>query len=105
MGQGGDIHISLHGNKKQMSLVIKDNGEGISRENLPFVCDPFFTTKPRTMNFGLGLSYCYNVMKQHGGTLEIESGEDAGTTVSLGFPVKKVVRIPSNLPQRWVAHV
>ena len=89
---GGEIRIDIYENKKFVTIAVKDNGPGISKENLPHVIDPFFSTKHRSKNFGLGLSYCYNVMQQHGGGLEIQSEEGIGTTVLLNFPIKRLSR-------------
>lgn len=71
-------------------ISISDNGPGIHTENLKAVFDPFFTTKAsRGNNFGLGLSYCYNVMLKTGGSLEINSEVNKGTTVKVIFPKSK----------------
>lgn len=96
---GGEITVQIYKIKKKVTLAIQDTGAGISRENLKFVLDPFFSTKMRTLNFGLGLSYCYNVMQKSGGSLEIHSIEGVGTTLFLNFSAKKVINA-ANLPQR-----
>lgn len=88
----GKLDIEVYKNKKNVTLAIKDNGIGISKANLPHVLNPFFTTKQRSLNFGLGLCYCYNVMQKGGGSLEIQSEENVGTTVFLHFPLKKVIQ-------------
>ena len=94
MQPGGLIHIRMFRTKKRVSIVIEDNGSGISKESLRYVFDPFFSTKKnRDLNFGLGLSYGYSVMQKHGGSIEIQSEEQVGTMVSLHFPVKRIVRI------------
>jgi signal transduction histidine kinase len=51
------------------------------------------------MNFGLGLSYCFNVMQKHGGSLDIFSKENIGTTVFLSFPNKRAVRLDPKIPE------
>jgi len=86
MPEGGKININVVDTKGKLAISIADNGTGIPKENLPYVKDPFFTTKKRTLNFGLGLSYCYNVMQQHNGELVIQSEAGKGTTVFLNFP-------------------
>jgi len=91
MEENGEIKIDLYREKKGVALSIKDNGKGIPKENLEKVLDPFFTTKKHTLNFGLGLSYCYNVMELHKGNLELVSQEGEGTTVILNFPTKRNV--------------
>lgn len=92
IGSNGEVTIDVYENKKFITVAIKDNGPGISKENLPRVVDPFFSTKNHTQNFGLGLSYCYSVMQQHGGRLDIQSEEGMGTSVLLDFPVKRKLR-------------
>jgi signal transduction histidine kinase len=86
------IRIDIYSYKKYVTVAIKDNGTGISKENLPHIIDPFFSTKHRNKNFGLGLLYCYNVMQQHGGSMEVQSEEGKGTTVLLNFPVRRILR-------------
>lgn len=86
MSLKGKLSIAIYKKGKELVVEIEDDGKGIAKENLPFVFDPFFSTKSKKSNFGLGLSYCYNVMKRHGGELEIESLENSGTKVFLKFP-------------------
>lgn len=90
MKQGGTLSIQMHLSRKHLVVIVRDNGTGISKENLQYVLDPFFSTKKTGKNFGLGLSYCYNVMQKHQGNLEIQSIPDVGTTVYLYFPLKRV---------------
>lgn len=87
MNEDGKITIKALKNKKNITLSITDNGRGISQRDLEHVLDPFFTTKKNSQNFGLGLSYCYNVMLKQGGNLTIESEAGQGTTVTLYFPI------------------
>ncbi|WP_370872922.1 ATP-binding protein [Croceifilum oryzae] len=56
--------------------------------------EPFFSTKsnPRE-NFGLGLSFCYNVMRKHGGKIDFYTKEGRGTSVYLAFPKIKGRRL------------
>lgn len=92
MKSGGSVTISAYPSRKHLILSVADNGSGISKENLPYVLDPFFSTKKlQGKNFGLGLSYCYNVMQKHQGMLEIHSVKNEGTTVYLFFPLKRLV--------------
>lgn len=91
MKAGGTLRVHMFLSKKHMVIAVADTGTGISKENLPHVLDPFFSTKRTGQNFGLGLSYCYNVMQKHQGTLEIFSEPGNGTTVFLFFPRKRVV--------------
>ncbi|HEY0826705.1 MAG TPA: HAMP domain-containing sensor histidine kinase, partial [Bacilli bacterium] len=90
MKENGRLEIQLYDTKKNIVISVKDNGSGISKENLPHVMDPFFSTKRRSNNFGLGLSYCYNVIQKHHGNLELYSDVNVGTTIMIHYPKKKV---------------
>ncbi len=90
---GGEIGIHVIKSKKVLTVEIRDNGPGISPSNLSRIFDPFFSTKKNSMNFGLGLSYCYNVMHMHGGDIEVESDGSKGTAVILKFLSKKVKKV------------
>ncbi|HEX9060957.1 MAG TPA: ATP-binding protein, partial [Clostridia bacterium] len=70
---------------------------------LPYVFEPFFSTKNSNLNMGLGLSYCYNVMQKHNGMLEVISAKGTGTTVLLKFPMQQKSSI-LNLIRRRVAY-
>ncbi len=83
---GGKIIIEANSIKKYFAVLIRDNGKGISKENLLHVAEPFFTTKKHSDNFGLGLSYAVHVMERHKGELDINSTVGQGTTIALKFP-------------------
>lgn len=91
MPYAGQLQIEVYNTKIDFVIAIKDNGCGIPKTNLDKVIEPFFTTKNRKTNYGLGLSYCYNVMQKHGGSLEIQSKLNQGTLVTLHFPKNKVL--------------
>lgn len=87
MEPGGRIEIDATLSKKVITLLISDTGCGISPSERPHIMKPFYTTKSRGRHFGLGLSYCYNVMQHLGGRLEINSIDRKGTTIVLKLPV------------------
>ena len=71
-----------------VEITIKDNGNGIPKENLEKIFQPFFTTKPTGEGTGLGLSLTYDIVtKGHGGTIEVESVEGKGTTFVVKLPL------------------
>lgn len=78
--------------KPAVRLEIVDSGEGMDSLVLQKARDPFFTT--RAAGTGLGLAIAVRVVKNHGGTLEIESAPDEGTTVEIVLPVER----PSSVP-------
>ena len=63
-----------------------DEGEGIEENSLGKIFEPFYTTKEVGKGTGLGLSISYQVVKDNGGTLEVESAPGSGTTFTLSFP-------------------
>ncbi len=85
---GGSIRISMNIERKQLVIKVSDNGPGIREEDVSKLFEPFFSTKKRNANFGLGLTYCYLVVQAHRGKLEVESELGTGTTFSIRFTQK-----------------
>jgi two-component system NtrC family sensor kinase len=75
--------------EKKVFVSIKDEGKGIPAEDLKRIMDPFFTTRRNTGGTGLGLSISYNIIKAHGGTLEISSTPGQGTSAVFKLPALK----------------
>ena len=69
-----------------VEVNVTDSGTGITKENLPHVLEPFFTTKDVGKGSGLGLSQVFGFVKQSGGSLRIKSEVNTGTSVSMIFP-------------------
>ncbi|HLG17941.1 MAG TPA: histidine kinase N-terminal 7TM domain-containing protein [Blastocatellia bacterium] len=69
-------------------MSIADDGPGINPEDLGRVFDPFFTTKPIGEGTGLGLSISYGIIKEHGGTIRVESGREPGATFVIELPAQ-----------------
>ena len=70
---------------KYVKLSIKDEGVGISKDNLPFIFDPYFTTKQK--GSGLGLAVSYSIVRNHDGHITVESSLGKGTTFDVYLPV------------------
>ena len=66
---------------------IRDQGHGMSEEQLSRVSEPFYTTKPPGKGMGLGVFLARNVVRRLGGSIEIESVVDKGTCVTVSLPV------------------
>ncbi len=75
---------------RRVTVGIRDGGPGIPPDHLDRIFDPFFTTKRAAGGCGLGLSICAGIVKEHGGTLSIESEPGTGTRVILEFPANIV---------------
>ena len=77
---------------KAVCMVVEDSGAGIPEETIPKIFEPFFTTKKKGKGVGLGLSVVYGIIKEHGGTLYVDSDPGKGTrfTITLYQEVKSV---------------
>ncbi len=88
MPKGGRITVRASRLDAARACVeVADEGAGIPAEALPHVFDPFFTTKERGKGTGLGLSISYEIVKRHGGEMQIESEPGRGTTIHLCLPL------------------
>ncbi len=85
MPNGGYLEVSLKVVGQRAIISIIDNGYGIPPERLKFLGEPFYSTKEK--GTGLGLMMCQKIMKEHQGTLKIESVEREGTMIDLIFPL------------------
>lgn len=69
-----------------VEIQVIDQGCGISAENLPYITDPFFTTRREEGGTGLGLSVSARIVREHGGSLHFISEPGQGTTIILQLP-------------------
>ncbi|RIW13645.1 tetratricopeptide repeat protein [Algoriphagus lacus] len=70
-----------------IKITVKDNGLGIPESIREKIFQPFFTTKPTGQGTGLGLSLAYDIVKAHGGVIEVNSEENKGTSFSVILPL------------------
>ena len=75
---------SVDGNS--IVIEVRDNGAGISEEDLERIFDPFFTTKGPDQGTGLGLMICHRIVSDHGGTIEVDSRIGEGATFRVQLP-------------------
>jgi len=68
-------------------LSVRDNGAGISKENVQSIFEPFFTTKSVGAGTGLGLAMVYGSIHEHGGVVEVQSEEGEGTCMRVYLPL------------------
>ncbi|HEV8457737.1 MAG TPA: PAS domain S-box protein [Methylomirabilota bacterium] len=86
--KGGKIAVGtsvVAGRPGGARLTVRDTGSGIPPEHLPRIFDPFFTTKSE--GTGLGLSISYGIVRDHQGTVDVQSRPGQGTTFTLTFPI------------------
>ncbi len=86
MGPGGKLKIKSRADDDSVYLMFGDSGVGIRQEDLAQLFQPYHSTKPG--GHGLGLMIVQRIMRQHGGTVGIDSKEGVGTVVTLTFPQK-----------------
>lgn len=87
LDRGGEISLETNQAPERpevVRLIVSDTGPGISRDVLPRIFDPFYTTKPE--GTGLGLSISYGIVRDHKGTIDIESSPGRGASFVLTFP-------------------
>lgn len=83
-------HLDLEAGN-YLKLSITDTGTGIDAAILPRIFDPFFTTRTKGKSTGLGLASAFGVLRNHGGTIEVESTLGQGTTFTLYLPATQSV--------------
>jgi PAS domain S-box-containing protein len=82
---------------RYLKITVKDEGVGISQENLKKIFDPYFTTKPK--GSGLGLATSYSIIKNHGGIIDVVSAPGGGSTFYLFLPATdSAVAPPEEVP-------
>lgn len=88
MEQKGTVWIKTAQDEDTVIITIADDGPGIPQEHLDKVFTPFFSTK-EGQNFGLGLSICYNTIKDHDGTVDMKSTVGLGTEFTIALPTRQ----------------
>jgi len=85
---GGTVspHLLQAYGERSVELRVSDTGSGIPKEIRDRIFEPFFTTKERGKGTGLGLSVAYNVVRNHRGTILVESEEGSGSTFRIFLP-------------------
>lgn len=91
-----DMMVGIRSYLENQFIIVEiaDNGIGISMDDIHNVMLPFYTTKETGKGVGLGLSICYQMLKEMGGTIEITSDSSSGTKIKLAIPEQKK-------QQRW----
>jgi len=91
VGKGGHVWVRTRPEARSVRIEVVDDGPGIPREALARIFTPFFTTKEVGKGMGLGLTITRQVIKQHGGTLEVDSAPGQGTTFTIRLPLASEV--------------
>jgi two-component system, sporulation sensor kinase E len=78
------VDLQVLDDGENVGMAVTDWGEGIPKKNLGLIFDPFFTT--RTERVGLGLTFVWRVIEEHGGAVRVNSIVNRGTTITMTFP-------------------
>ena len=71
-----------------VEIEVEDNGCGIKAEHVPHIFEPFFTTKPVGQGMGLGLSVSYGIIRDHGGSIAVDSTPGRGSLFCVRLPLQ-----------------
>lgn len=105
MPRGGRLRVATQYDAagRRGRVVVTDEGPGIPPEVVPHIFEPFFTTKEEGRGIGLGLAIAFGIVQQHGGSIEVVSTRQKGTTFTVvlpedaraGPPPEAVAMVPS----------
>jgi signal transduction histidine kinase len=84
MAHGGQLALEVTPEPQGVHLTLRDTGVGIPPEDLPYLFDPFFSTKPD--GTGMGLTKVHQVISDHRGEIQIKSTPGQGTEVDIWLP-------------------
>lgn len=86
--KGGVVSITLEKVENEFASVkVMDQGCGISKERLERIGEPFYSSKEK--GTGLGLTVSYKIVQSHNGSIQFESEQDVGTTVTINLPIQQ----------------
>jgi signal transduction histidine kinase len=80
------VKLATRQSDNQLFITLSDNGNGIPKNIVDKIFQPFFTTKPTGSGTGLGLSLAYDIIKAHGGDIKVATREGEGTEFTIHLP-------------------
>ncbi len=100
MDAGGDITVRALADDDFVKISFADTGCGIDEDGMSKLFQPYYTTK--TDGHGLGMTIIQAIVRAHGGKIDVESGPDRGTTVTVSFPRahRRIRTLRQNAPER-----
>lgn len=97
MPQGGTVEVSVRAEATACALSVRDTGTGIAPEIRGRIFEPFFTTQRAGEGTGLGLSITEGIVRDHGGTIEVESTVGVGSRFILRLPRRTDAQVAESL--------
>ena len=99
-GDGGGymptLSLTTRRTEERCEIGIRDNGSGMPPEVIEKIFNPFFTTKPTDKGTGLGLSLCNDIVRQHGGSIRVDSAPGEFTLMTVELPLTGVAAVPAD---------
>ena len=86
-----EIRVATTMQNNEVRVIFMDNGKGIPTEKLNRIFEPFYTTKAPGRGTGLGLSLCHRIIKQHGGSIHVDSEVGVGTIFTVALPIDQTI--------------
>jgi signal transduction histidine kinase len=84
VGDDGRVMVDVSRQAGRVTITLSDNGRGIEKENLERIFNLYFTT--RAEGSGIGLAVCHQIVSEHGGSIQVESELQQGTTFTITLP-------------------
>jgi signal transduction histidine kinase len=85
--EGGVVFVrAVYDREDSVCVEVEDNGCGIDEKDIPYIYDPFFSTKQEGSSLGLGLSAVYGIVQHHSGDIRVQSKKGSGTKFSISLP-------------------
>jgi signal transduction histidine kinase len=81
------LHLTTKRGEEFAEIGIRDNGTGMPPEVIEKIFLPFFTTKPTDKGTGLGLAMCADIIRKHGGTIDVQSEPNEYTEMIIALPL------------------
>ncbi|MDE2900043.1 MAG: ATP-binding protein, partial [Chloroflexota bacterium] len=104
---GGDymptIWLTTVRDDENITITIRDNANGMPQDVVEKIFNPFFTTKPTGQGTGLGLAISNDIIREHGGGINVESTPGEGTEMTIRLPLVNLARSAESSDQEAVA--
>ncbi|MEO7049060.1 MAG: tetratricopeptide repeat-containing sensor histidine kinase [Ferruginibacter sp.] len=85
------VSVTTKKTENNITITVSDNGNGIPQNIIDKIFQPFFTTKPTGQGTGLGLSLSYDIVKAHGGEINVNRYNRDNTTFTITLPIQNIV--------------
>lgn len=103
MPEGGLLRVLAKRQESTAVIIVEDTGCGMSKDIKNKIFDPFFTTKEKGKGTGLGLYTTYEIVKEHGGRIDVESTPGKGTKFEIHLPLSGInIKLDGEVKERYI---